>query len=279
MIFPTNKPHVSYSEIKIWKECPWKHKLMYVDGIQTYENNPYAEFGTIVHDTIENYLKTGTMDVSQVEQKLKSSWEEHGFDSQEYIDKMTEQRKKFDLKYRHEKFDSWLTSAYNILSAVPDFMDENFGEWEYVSAEEQIYENIEGQELKFKGFIDAIIKSKVKGKDKYWIIDWKTTGPRGWYQDKRRDFLTQAQVGLYKKFWSEREGIPLKSIGCGYALLKRNTKPEKCAWFMPVSVGPKFITKSEKLIESMVKSVKKGMNLKNRNNCRFCPFYQTEHCK
>ena len=279
MIFPTNKPHVSYSEIKIWKECPWKHKLMYVDGIQTYENNPYAEFGTIVHDTIENYLKTGTMDVSQVEQKLKSSWEEHGFDSEEYIDKMTEQRKKFDLKYRHEKFDSWLTSAYNILSAVPDFMDENFGEWEYVSAEEQIYENIEGQELKFKGFIDAIIKSKVKGKDKYWIIDWKTTGPRGWYQDKRRDFLTQAQVGLYKKFWSEREDIPLKSIGCGYALLKRNTKPEKCAWFMPVSVGPKFITKSEKLIESMVKSVKKGMNLKNRNNCRFCPFYQTEHCK
>lgn len=279
MIFPTNKPHVSYSEIKIWKECPWKHKLMYVDGIQTYENNPYAEFGTIVHDTIENYLKTGAMDVSQVEQKLKSSWEEHGFDSQEYIDKMTEQRKKFDLKYRHEKFDSWLTSAHNILSAVPDFMDENFGEWEYVSAEEQIYENIEGQELKFKGFIDAIIKSKVKGKDKYWIIDWKTTGPRGWYQDKRRDFLTQAQVGLYKKFWSEREGVPLKSIGCGYALLKRNTKPEKCAWFMPVSVGPKFITKSEKLIESMVKSVKKGMNLKNRNNCRFCPFYQTEHCK
>jgi hypothetical protein len=252
---------------------------MYVDGIQTYENNPYAEFGTIVHDTIENYLKTGAMDVSQVEQKLKSSWEEHGFDSQEYIDKMTKQRKKFDLKYRHEKFDSWLKSAYNILSAVPDFMDENFGEWEYVSAEEQIYESIEGQELKFKGFIDAIIKSKVKGKDKYWIIDWKTTGPRGWYQDKRRDFLTQAQVGLYKKFWSEREGIPLKSIGCGYALLKRNTKPEKCAWFMPVSVGPKFITKSEKLIESMVKSVKKGMNLKNRNNCRFCPFYQTEHCK
>lgn len=278
MIFPTNKPHISYSEIKIWKECPWKHKLMYVDGIQTYENNPYAEFGTIVHDTIENYLKTGSMDVSDVEQKLKDSWDKHGFDTPEYIEKMTIQRKKFDLKYRHEKFESWLTSAYNILSAVPDFMKENFGDWSYVSAEEELYEKIENQDLSFKGFIDAIIKSNINGKEKYWIIDWKTTGPRGWYQDKRRDFLTQAQVGLYKKFWSEREGIPLKSIGCGYALLKRNTKPEKCAWFMPVSVGPKFITKSEKLIESMVKSVQKGMNLKNRSNCKFCPFYQSEHC-
>jgi ATP-dependent exoDNAse (exonuclease V) beta subunit len=278
MKFPTNKPHISYSELKIWKECPWKHKLMYVDGIQTYENNPYAEFGTIIHDTIENYLKTGAMDVSKVEDKLKDSWAKHQFDSQEYIDKLVKQRKKFDLKYRHEKFESWLTSAYNILSSIPDFMEETFGEWEYVSAEEELYEYMEEHDLSFKGFIDAIIKSKKNGKEKYWVIDWKTTGPRGWYKDKMRDFLTHAQVGLYKKFWAERENIPLKSIGCGYALLKRNTKPERCAWFMNISVGPKFITKSEKLIESMVKSVKNGMNLKNRNNCRFCSFYQTENC-
>ena len=25
--------HVSYSEIKIWNECPYKHKLIYIDGI------------------------------------------------------------------------------------------------------------------------------------------------------------------------------------------------------------------------------------------------------
>ena len=278
MIFPTNKEHVSYSEVKTWKECPWKHKLMYVDKIETYENNPYAEFGTIVHDTIERYLKTGEMNVDDVEDRLRAKWDEYQFDSEEYIAKVTAQRKKFDLKYRHEAFDSWVKSAHNILSAIPEFMEYNFGDWEYISAEEQIYEEMPDLGLNFKGFIDAIIKSKKNGKEKYWVIDWKTTGPRGWYTDKRRDFLTQAQVGLYKKFWAQREGIDLKSIGCGYALLKRNTKPEKCAWFMSVSVGPKFITKSEKLLESMVRSVRKGMNLKNRSNCKFCPFYQTEHC-
>ena len=278
MIFPTNKEHVSYSEVKTWKECPWKHKLMYVDKIETYENNPYAEFGTIVHDTIERYLKTGEMTVDDVEDRLRAKWDEYEFDSEEYIAKVTAQRKKFDLRYRHEAFDSWVKSAHNILSAIPEFMEYNFGDWEYISAEEQIYEEMPDLGLNFKGFIDAIIKSKKNGKEKYWVIDWKTTGPRGWYTDKRRDFLTQAQVGLYKKFWAQREGIDLKSIGCGYALLKRNTKPEKCAWFMSVSVGPKFITKSEKLLESMVRSVRKGMNLKNRSNCKFCPFYQTEHC-
>ena len=169
----------------------------------------------------------------------------------------------------------WL---HSILNNIPDFMKQNFGDWEYISAEEELYEEMPGYELKFKGFIDAIIKSNINGKKKYWIIDWKTTGPRGWYADKRRDFLTQAQIGLYKKFWSERENIPLKEVGCGYALLKRNTKQEKTAWFMSVSVGPKFITKADKLVESMVKSVNKGLNLKNRSNCRFCSFYQTEHC-
>ena len=278
MNFPTNKEHISYSEVKNWRECPWKHKLMYIDKIETYENNPYAEFGTIIHDTIESYLKSGTMRTDDVETRLHEKWEEMHFDSAEYISKMVIQRKKFDLKYRHEKFDSWVKSANNILAAIPEFMEYNFGDWEYISAEEQLYEPMPELGLNFKGFIDAIIKSKKNNKEKYWVIDWKTTGPRGWYVDKRRDFLVQAQVGLYKKFWAEREQIPLKSIGCGYALLKRNTRQERCAWFMPVSVGPKFITKSEKLLESMVKSVRKGMNLKNRSNCKFCPFYQTEHC-
>ena len=279
MIFPTGKPHISYSELKTWRECPWKHKLMYIDKLETWEDNPYAEFGTIIHDIIESYLKTGVMNTDNVETRLLEKWEYYGFDKQEYIDKLTLQRSKFGLKYRHEAFKSLVKSAHNILNNIPDFMKQNFGDWEYISAEEKLYEDMPGYELKFKGFIDAIIKSNINGKEKYWIIDWKTTGPRGWYTDKRRDFLTQAQIGLYKKFWSEREKIPLNSVGCGYALLKRNTKQEKTAWFMTVSVGPKFITKADKLIESMVKSVNKGLNLKNRSNCRFCSFYQTEHCR
>jgi ATP-dependent exoDNAse (exonuclease V) beta subunit len=278
MIFPTGKPHVSYSEIKIWKECTWKHKKMYIDKVQTWEDNPYAEFGTIIHDTIENYLKTGEMNTGEIEQKLRAKWDEYGFEDPEYIKKMHIQRAKFDLKYRHEKFSSWVKSAFSILESIPNFMKDNFGDWTYISAEEQLYESIDGQELKFKGFIDAIIKSNINGKEKYWIIDWKTTGPRGWYADKRRDFLTQAQIGLYKKYWSQRENIPMNQIGCGYALLKRNTKPEKCAWFMQVSVGPTFVAKADKLVDSMVRTVNKGLFLKNRTSCRFCSFYQTEHC-
>jgi hypothetical protein len=28
----------------------------------------------------------------------------------------------------------------------------------------------------------------------------------------------------------------------------------------------------------MIKTVRKGMFLKNRNSCKFCPFLNTQHC-
>jgi len=47
---------------------------------------------------------------------------------------------------------------------------------------------------------------------------------------------------------------------------------------VPVSVGPKTLTKGVKLMTNMIKSVRKGMYLKNRNSCKYCPFYNTEKC-
>ena len=55
------KEHVSYSEVKQWKECGWRHKLLYVDKIQTFEESPHLHYGTIIHDACEHYLKTKTL--------------------------------------------------------------------------------------------------------------------------------------------------------------------------------------------------------------------------
>ena len=56
-----------------------------------------------------------------------------------------------------------------------------------------------------EGFIDALIKTKdSKGKEVYWVIDWKTAGDKGWYASKRRDILTWAQIALYKHFWRNK---------------------------------------------------------------------------
>ena len=34
--------HISYSELKIWAQCPYKHKLMYIDKIKGFIGNEYA---------------------------------------------------------------------------------------------------------------------------------------------------------------------------------------------------------------------------------------------
>lgn len=282
LTFPTNKPHISYSELKTWVDCPLKHYNSYVLKLSEWEPSIYADFGTVVHDHVEHYLKTKEMPTEEeISKNIRALWAKNDFDSDEYINKTIVNWKKFNITYRHQKIEKWIESAVNILESFPKAMEDEFGEWEFIAAEDQLYEEMDGcdkDKIKFKGFIDAIIKTKVKGKDKYWIVDWKTCGPRGWQQDKRRDFYVQAQVGLYKKYWAKREGIPLRSIGCKFGLLKRNSKVGKCVWFLTVSVGPKFIDRVDKLTVKMISSVYKGLKLKKKN-CTFCPYYQTENCK
>ena len=48
--------HISFSALKIWNECPHKHKLKYVDKVSLFNGNEYTAFGTAIHDTCEKKL-------------------------------------------------------------------------------------------------------------------------------------------------------------------------------------------------------------------------------
>ena len=55
--FPTGKAHVSFSEVRTWAECPWKHKLTYIDKVKADVESEHLYFGTAVHASCEKYLK------------------------------------------------------------------------------------------------------------------------------------------------------------------------------------------------------------------------------
>ena len=79
--------------------------------------------------------------------------------------------------------------ASDIIDDVPEFLDNTFPEWKGVEGEEQLYEVIQNDEMQFKGFIDAVILSKDKrGKNKIWLLDWKTAG-WGWRPQKKNKTL------------------------------------------------------------------------------------------
>jgi len=185
--------------------------------------------------------------------------------------------------YKHEPVEVWESWAKNMWGDVLEFLNKEFPDWTCFNAEEDLYENIPEIEkpLMFKGFIDAVLKvPKKRGQGHvYWILDWKTAGPRGWNRDKKQDLGMTAQLILYKYFWSMKHNIPLKDIRCGFILLKRGVKPGKICSLVPVSVGDKTLERGVKLMKNMISGVRKEFFLKNRNNCQYCPFAGTDHCK
>jgi len=273
MKFPTNKPHVSYSEVKTWKECPFRHKLTYIDKIDLHVPSPYLDFGTAVHEGCESLLETKTVDRLKILKDVTNAWDKHGFGKPEWYEPMPGW-------YKHVPVEEWCQWAENMWDEVPSFLDETFPNWDAVKAEEYLYEEIAGKDVKFKGFIDAVIKvPKKRGEGfNYWILDWKTAQSYGWRKQKKQDLLMTAQLILYKHFWARKHSVPLKDVRCGFILLKRGGKLGRICELVTVAVGPQTLDRGIKLMNSMIASVYRGMFLKNRDSCTYCQFKNTEHC-
>ena len=271
--FPTGKSHISFSEIKQWKECAYRHKLTYIDKIDMFKPSPYLDFGTAVHEGCESLLEMKTCDKDKLLTDIKTAWKTHGFGDPEWYEKMPGW-------YKHVPVEEWCSWAENMWGEVPDYLDKTFPGWECFKAEEELYETVEDKDINFKGFIDAVIKvPKKRGTGHvYWILDWKTSGAWGWRRDKKQDIMMTAQLILYKHFWSRKHSVPLKDIRCGFILLKRGGKPGRICELVTVSVGPKTLAKGIKMMNSMISSVRRKFFLKNKNSCKFCPYHNTEHC-
>lgn len=281
ILLPTGKPHISFSESKIWHECSYRHKLIYIDKLEDEEDSVHLHYGSILHDTIEEFLKTGKMNVDQALKKIELTWNEQGFDTEEFISRQTKNAINAGWTYTHSNLNDWLISARNCLTSLPGFLTSQFGSYKVIEAEHFLYEPIpDAEQYKFKGYIDAVLLCKnKKGKKIVWLLDWKTASPRGWDVRKKSDFHMQVQLMLYKTFWSEKFNINPKDVRCAFVLLKKFTKPEKCINFIAVSVGDKSIEKSKKFVRSATRGIEKGTAIKNRFSCKFCPFKNTNHCK
>ena len=148
--FPTGKPHISFSEIKQWKECPYRHKLTYIDKIDTFVPSPYLHFGTAVHEGCETLLEARQVDRDKILGVMKEEWKKAGYENPEWYSKQPGW-------YKHEPVETWETWANNMWDEVLDFLDKELPNWECFEAEEQLYEPIEAAQINFKGFIDGVL--------------------------------------------------------------------------------------------------------------------------
>lgn len=289
---PTGKSHISFSEYSVHAECSFRHKLQYVDKVLPFDGSIYTEYGRSIHDAIETFLKTGKMPPSEdVEKYFRDQMVK-------ILEKMSAEEEEKTLK----QIDEFSINIKETLEQVPAWLDSTFPGWKVHSAEFNLFEKIASQtNVSFKGFIDAIImvpkkerknskkyvlrlndikdNSELSNDYEYYIIDWKSC-QTFWSSDKRRNFKTQMQIILYKHYFCTKFNVPLKDVKCGFGLLRmKTTKTNKDRiQFVLISAGEKTIDRALKEVNTMVNMTKKKIYMKNRNSCKYCPYYKTKFC-
>ena len=250
---------ISYSELKTWNECSYKHKLVYIDEIGKFNGNEYTAFGTAIHLLCENKVLNNSCDSEKI-----------------FLEKFDEEISTVDIVDKKNP-DLMRSQFRNIEKDLLPELKSKFGTYTVVSVEEQLFEPIsidyKGSKESFKGFVDLVIKTK---DGKYHIIDWKSCS-WGWDARKKNDKILAYQLVLYKKYFSDKHGIPLSDIETHFGLLKRTAKKNSVEIFA-VSSGKKRIENSLNLLSKAAINIDKKVFMKNRLSCKYCEFYKTEHC-
>jgi ATP-dependent exoDNAse (exonuclease V) beta subunit len=250
--------HISFSALKNWVFCPFYHKLTYIDRLKGFRGNEYTAFGTAIHDVAERKL-------------LQES-----FEAQEYFVKRFEEclaALDADIEFREDP-EKMVIQAIGILPEIMPAVAEYFTDgYEVVSTEEPLMVPIDDEDYKFKGYIDAVIKTP---DGKYHIIDWKSCS-WGWDARKRSDPMVTYQLTLYKIFYAQKHKIELDKIETYFALLKRTAKKDKVEIFR-VTSGNKKMQNAKGVLSKAIFNIKKENFIKDRRSCAKCDFCKTEHC-
>ena len=255
-------PHISYSELKNWSECTWRHKLLYIDKLKRTQGNEHTSFGTAVHETVEQMLLGKIVDPYA-----------------HFNNKLTEELEKVGIAEDTELASEMRKQITGMFELVEPALDEYFSEkggWTLVATEQKLKESITESRIEgydFKGFIDLVL---IDGDGHYHIIDWKTCS-WGWNARKKNDILFARQLVLYKYYYAKKLGIKLRAVSTHFGLMKRTAKKNRVEIFR-VTSGERKTKNSLDFLDKALYNITNGTHYKNKLSCRYCPFAKTEHC-
>ena len=280
--------HISHSQFTTYNDCNLKWKLRYIDKLGTFVGNIHTLFGSAMHTVIQEYLSVMynksivAADKLDMESRLK----------EEMVTEFTKVKEGQDvLPCTQEEMMEFYQDGIAILQHFRKYRNKYFMKqnWELVGVEVPIVKDVQvGVDV--MGYLDVVLRNKISGR--VVIIDLKTA-TRGWTDFQKKDFNKKSQLLIYKKFYSELFDVSLDKIDVYFLILKRKiaknpdfpiTRLQK---FEPAN-GVPSINKTMKKFEEFRTDVfdKSGNYLLERTYaakpgkaCKFCEFYDTEHCK
>ncbi len=253
------RQHISFSELKIWNECAFKHKLVYIDGVKEFKGSEHTAFGTAMHYVCENIFDQSNDFSTMFQQK--------------FLEELT-LLKQDNVPLKKPLIESMRQQGENMISFILPAVKKTFSSFEVISVEEELYIPLDDGR-NFKGFIDLVLKVG----DTYHIIDWKTCS-WGWDARRKADRMTTYQLTLYKHFFAKKHNIDPDNIETHFALLKRTAKSNNVEIFN-VPSGAKKTENAVKLLEKALYNIKNSVYVKNRLSCTSgygCEFYKTKYC-
>lgn len=257
-----NPDYISFSGLKDWNFCPFYYKLTKIDGLDGFVGNEFTLFGSAIHKVCEEVVQGSKTSPSEMFstffRDFISEWQDRNQDGN------------LDKKLIVEMWDQGKKLAPLILSGLK----QTFGDdYKVISVEEELYEDIEKYNLKYKGFVDLFIQTP---DGKYHVIDWKSCS-WGWDMKKKSDKMLSYQLTFYKNFLSQKHNIDPDNVETYFALLKRTAKKDNVEIFK-ISCGKRKIKNALNMLETAVYNVEQGRFIKNRLNCNKCKFCKSEHC-
>jgi len=258
-------PHISFSALKIWNECPFKHKLTYINKIEEFRGNAYTAFGSAMHEVCEKTLLN--------ECKLEESPEMF---RRAFIHELNSLPQEIKVNIDEKLLKDMLKQGLDLAPLAIPALKEFFENFEVVSSEENLFEPIlefVKEDIDFKGFIDLVLKTE---DGKYHIIDWKTCS-WGWDQRKKTNPIMNYQLTLYKHYFCLKHDIDPKDVETYFALLKRTAKKEQVEIFR-ITSGPKKTKNALNLLNKALYHIVNKNYIKNRLACSGCGFHKTKYC-
>lgn len=278
---------ISYSQISMFSSCPKKWALQYKDGHKINASSINMTFGTAIHETIQNYLTVMYEESGAAADKINL---------EEYFEEAF--RKAYAKDYEknnniHFSNPSEMREFYEDGLAILNFLKKHRGEyfssklkgWHLVGVELPIiiqphknYKNVI-----FNGYIDLVMYNEET--NTFVIYDIKTS-TRGWKDKEKKDQIKQAQILLYKIYFSEQFGVPVENIEVKFFILKRkiwedSEFPQKrIQEFHPtdgkIKMGKAKILLTEFIesnfnVDSTFKDIEHKAN-PSKENCKYCPF-------
>jgi hypothetical protein len=276
---------ISYSQYSKFAKCPKSWELGYAKNLRTKDPSVHTVFGTAFHETVQEYsTKFMSTDDNFIDfnyhSYLRERLLENYIKDKEGIDHFTTPEE------LHEFWEDGIKTIKEFVDNRHIYIDSK--RYDLLGIEVPLFIKAidEGYDVNMLAFIDIVLYDRYK--DVIKLIDIKTS-TSGWNNNMRKNKLKQAQLILYKHFFSKSYGVEFEKIELEFLICKRKLDygTDRVSAFSPESYGD-LMSEVISDLENFVKycfNADGSYNLNNtyhaisggRNeNCKYCEFKDRE---